>query len=153
MANKLNIRRGEQARYIKTHCNWAGNPISTTKAVVTILGSPRNRLGRFCPAEEYDATVKVRYKNGNIDEVDCDDLSVYNTIWDLTHDELKDLRSQVVMGSCYLGDYENNYGIDTKQVADFCEGFGESIGWNEDMDTPDNFADYCEGVERYDKAV
>jgi len=151
MANVLTIRKGAVARYEETHYNLWGNPIRTDEAVVTILGRPRHkRTERFCQADDYGAKVRVRDEKGSEYDVLCDCLSVYNTIWDLTHDELCQLRGQVCLGSCYTGDYRNTFGIDPHQVYDFCEGFGQSIGWSDDDDTPDNFADYCEGVERYE---
>ena len=90
---------------------------------------------------------------GDAYDVNVEHLEVYNTIWDLTHDELMQLRGQVVLGSCYLKDYDNKFGIDPKQVYDFCEGYGESIGWSDEDDTPEAFADYCEGVERWEDAA
>lgn len=154
MANELAIRRGSKVRYVKTHYNIWGNPTGTTDEVVNIVDNPRDlETGRYCSPRDWHASVKVRNEQGKIYEVDCDDLEVYNTIWDLTHDELKELRGQVVLGSCYTGDYANKFGIDPKQVLDFCEGYGGEIGWDEDADTPEAFADYCEGVERYDEAA
>ena len=37
MAKKLTIRKGCKARYVKTHYNLWGSPISTTNEVVTII--------------------------------------------------------------------------------------------------------------------
>ena len=147
MAKKLTIRRGERVRYVKTHYNLWGNPISTTNEVVTITDNPRDKRGRYCSAQDWHAYVKVRNGEGREYEAECDDLEVYNTVWDLTHDELCRLRGEVKLGSCFLGDYRNSFGIDPSQVYDFCVGYGESIGWRDDEDTPEAFADYCEGVE------
>lgn len=167
MANKeLSFRNGEKARFWHTIYNTWGNPVGHEEAVVTIVDRPRDESGCFCRASAYGARVKVRVTEEGYDSlhqmpirvgveqvVDCDELAVYNTIWDLTHDELKELRGQVVLGSCYTGDYRNKFNIDPNQVYDFCEGYGQEIGWDEDADTPEAFAGYCEGVERYDEAA
>ena len=153
MAKKLSFGMGDKVLYVKTHYNVWGDPIKTDNEVVTVIDRVRDERGRFCSPTAYGAMVKVRDAKGCEYEVDCDDCEVYNTIWDLTHDELMDLRGQVRMGSMYLSDYNNNYGIDPNQVSDFCEGFGESIAWNDEEDTPDAFADYCEGVERIAEAA
>lgn len=153
MARELRYRIGDKVRYVKTRYSWWGNPIETINKVVTIIDRVRDEIGCFCRPTAYGASVKVRDGKGEEFEVDCDDLEVYNTIWDLSHDELCELRGQVRLGSCYLSDYDNRFGIDREQVYDFCEGFGESIGWSDTEDTPENFADYCEGVEQYEAAA
>ena len=153
MANELSFRRGAKVRYVRTIYNCWGNPVRTINEVVTIVDVPRDENGCFCCATTYGARVKVRDAKGETYHVECDDCEVYNTIWDLTREELMQLRGQVTLGSYYLSDYDNKYGIDTNQVYTFCEGYGESIGWSEEEDTPEAFADYCEGVERYEEAA
>lgn len=151
MANVLTIRRGAKVRHCETRYNWWwGNRMETINEVVTIVSSPRDPLtGRYCRADEFDARVTVKPAKGDAYEVGVEHLEVYNTIWDLTRDELMQLRGQVSLGSVYLSDYRNRFNIDPHQVYDFCEGYGSSIGWDNDADTPEAFADYCEGVERY----
>ena len=153
MANVLSFRRGAKVRHIETHYNMWGNPISTTNEVVTILSRPRDEHGRFCKPDAWRASVNVRNEKGEEYGVCCEDCEPYNTVYDLTHDELCQLRRQVSLGSCYLGDYRNKFGIDPNQVYTFCEGYGEEIGWDDDADTPEAFADYCEGVERWEEAA
>lgn len=148
MANRLTFRMGDKVRYVKTHCNVWGDPIKTDNEVVTVVGRVRDETGCFCSPAAYGAMVKVRDAKGCEFEVETDDCEAYNTMWDLTHEELMELRGQVRLGSLFLSDYDNNFGIDPAQVCSFCEGFGESIDWDDAEDTPDAFADYCEGVER-----
>lgn len=152
-ARELTIRRGVKVRHVETHYNWWGNPVSTTNEVVTVVGRVRDETGRFCRPYDDGAIVRVQPAKGDAYDVSVEYLEVYNDIWDLTHDELMELRGEVTLGSCYLADYDNSFGIDRGQVCDYCDGFGQSIGWDEDEDTPENFADYCEGVERYDEAA
>lgn len=153
MANELSFRRGAKVRYVKTIYSCWGDPVRTVNKVVTIVDVPRDEDGCFCRATSYGARVKVRDAKGETFHVECYDLEVYNTIWDLTHEELMQLRGQVKLGSCYLSDYDNKFGIDANQVYTFCEGYGDSIGWSEEEDTPEAFADYCEDVERYEEAA
>ena len=154
MANELTIRRGAKVRYVKTRYNWLGYPIETINEVVTIVDNPRDpETGRYCEACDWLAYVKVRNEKGDTYEAECGNLEVYNTIWDLTHDELMELRGQVCLGSVYLSDYNNKFGIDPNQVYSFCEGYGMEIDWDEERDTPEAFADYCESVERFDCAA
>ena len=62
------------------------------------------------------------------------------SIHDLSYDELIRLRGEVVVGSCFLSDYENSWFIDTNEVCDACDSYEEWCVENELEDTPDNFA-------------
>ena len=149
MAKKLTIRRGERVRYVKTHYSpiW-GNPMGTTNEVVTITDNPRDpETGRYCSASDWHATVKVRNGEGREYEAECDDLEVYNTMGDLTHDDYMQLRREIRHGSIYLSDYRNSFGIDENEVYSASEGFGMETGWNDDEDTPEAFADYCDAID------
>ena len=147
MAKTLSIKPGERVRYERTRYNWAGNPIETIDEVVTVIDRPRDEIGCFCRASAYGARVKVRFPDGDEDYVDCDYLSVYNTMADLTHEDYVKLRGEICHGSIYLSDYRNSFGVDENDVYAASEGFGMATGWNDDEDTPENFADYCDGVE------
>lgn len=147
MAKTLSIKRGERVRYEHTVYNIWGNPIDTIERVVTVTDSPRDESGRFCRASAYGARVKVRFDSGYEDYVDCDDLSVYNTMADLTHEDYAKLRGEFRHGSCYLSEYRNSFGVDVKDVYAASEGFGMETGWDDGQDTPENFADYCDGIE------
>ena len=155
MANVLSFRRGAKVRHVETRYNcWWDIRIETINEVVTIVDGPRDpETGRYCKATDFDAHVLVKPAKGDAYDVAVEHLEVYNTIWDLTHDELMQLRGQVSLGSCYLSDYNNTFGIDPNEVYTFCESYGEDIGWSDDADTPEAFADYCEGVERWEDAA
>lgn len=152
MAKKLTIRRGSKVRYVKTHYNLWGSPISTTNEAVTITDNPRDKRGRYCSADEWGARVKVRNRKGTEYEADCDDLEVYNTMADLTHEDYMQLRREIRHGSCYLSDYSNSFGVDENDVYAVSEGFGTETGWDDEQDTPENFADYCDAIE-YEQAA
>ena len=148
MAKTLTIRKGCKVRYVKTHYNLWGNPISTTNEVVTITDNPRDpETGRYCSAQDWHAYVKVRNGKGTEYEAECDDLEVYNTMGDLTHDDYMQLRREIRHGSIYLSDYRNSFGVDENEVYSASEGFGMETGWNDDEDTPEAFADYCDAIE------
>ena len=147
MAKEFSIRKGERVRYEHTRYNIWGNPIDTTEEVVTIIDRPRDETGCFCRATAYGASVKVRFSDGSEHCVDPDELSVYNTMADLTHEDYVKLRGEICLGSIYLADYRNSFGVDENEVYNASEGFGEFTDWNEELDTPEYFADYCDDIE------
>ena len=76
--------------------------------------------------------------------------------------QLKNLRSDIVLNSLYISDYENRYDIDPNAVCDFFDGFMDYIGelCNEDhpgdfenhiwdYDTPENLWEYYCMIEWY----
>ena len=63
-------------------------------------------------------------------------------IWDLDEEQLKKLRSEISIGSCYLSDYENSFELDTKEVSGYAEAYDEYISDENLEDTPQEFADY-----------
>lgn len=68
-------------------------------------------------------------------------------IWDLDEEQLKKLRSEICVGSCYGSDYKNSFEIDSNEVYNYSEGylsFIEECGYE---DTPEEFAEYCMSVE------
>ena len=38
-------------------------------------------------------------------------------------------------------------GVDVNDVYAASEGFGMETGWDDEQDTPENFADYCDAIE------
>ena len=147
MAKVFSIKRGERVRYEHTRYHIWGNPLETIEEVVTIIDRPRDEIGCFCRETAYGARVKVRFDNGLEDDVDCDELSVFNTMADLTHEDYARLRGEIRHGSMYLSDYRNSFGVDVNTVYAASEGFGMETGWDDEQDTPENFADYCDGIE------
>lgn len=75
--------------------------------------------------------------------VGADDLQPLRHISNLSFKELKELRSQICIGSCFIADYKNNLGVSAEEVCEFSDSYCESIDWNFSEDTPENFADYC----------
>lgn len=64
-------------------------------------------------------------------------------ICDLDREQLKKLRSEICVGSCYLSDYANSFEIDQNEVCSYSDGylsFIEEVGYE---DTQEEFAEYC----------
>ena len=74
------------------------------------------------------------------------------TIEDLGPRQLWKLRKQIVVNSLYYIDYENDYGIDTKEVCDFFNGWLDSLVEDMKEDHPDYSDDkYWDYFPEYDK--
>jgi len=132
-------------------CRGYGSiPYEEKEEIVTIAGTPRDKDSkRFISLlnwfDEEETEIKVRDKDGDEYYVTLDELSVYAEIEDLSFDDLVSLRKQISLGSIYLADYDNCFGVDRNVVCNYAEGFGEEIGWKDELDTPENFALYCRG--------
>lgn len=65
---------------------------------------------------------------------------------DLSHDKLIKLRQQVCVGSCYLSDYENEFGVDENTVCSLCDGYSNWLEEEGLEDTGEEFAYYIKEV-------
>lgn len=63
-------------------------------------------------------------------------------ISDLSDEELQELRSEICVGSCYLGDYGNSFSIDRQEVSNACDSYEKHLAEEGLEDTPENFAKY-----------
>lgn len=63
-------------------------------------------------------------------------------IEDLSEEELKDLRSQITVGSGYLSDYSNSFFIDEDEVLSACDRYDDWLEDEHKDDTQQNFANY-----------
>ena len=68
-------------------------------------------------------------------------------IWDLDEEQLKKLRSEICVGSCYVSDYANSFEIDPNEVCNYSEGYLSFIEEVGREDTQEEFAEYCMGIE------
>lgn len=59
--------------------------------------------------------------------------------------ELKKLRSEIILGSCFISDYENSLGYTPESVCDFFDGYVEHIN----MLIEENGADF-DDFDKYD---
>ena len=64
-------------------------------------------------------------------------------IWELNKEQLKKLRSEISIGSCYRADYKNSFEIDEDEVCEYSEGYLDYIDDIGCEDTQEAFAEYC----------
>ena len=108
-------------------------PYEEKEEIVEICGTPRDiNTKRFVSLEGYvfddEIEILVRDEKGEKYYATLEELSVYATMEDLSFEDLKSLREQISLGSCYLADYENSFGVDRNEVCSYADGFGEEIG-------------------------
>ena len=68
-------------------------------------------------------------------------------IWDLDREQLKKLRSEIRVGSCYVSDYANSFEIDSHEVCNYSESYLSFIEEVGREDTQEEFAEYCMDIE------
>lgn len=103
---------------------------------VTLKGSDNIEGINF--DEEY-----VPIKDGDVKLVlDCLRLEFNDFhLHELTREQVDALRREVVMGSVYVADYENSFGVSANEVATYAEGYLEA------EDEYESFYDYIQSVE------
>lgn len=160
MEYKYFIEFGAKVRRTwKDYCYYRLNAAKTgyhydiREEIVEICGTPRDiDTKRFVSLEGYvfddEIEILVRNEKGEKYYATLEELSVYAEIEDLTFEELKTLRSEISVGSIYLADYENSFGVDRDTLCSISDGylewlyecFGEELA--DENDTPENFAHY-----------
>ena len=155
------IKKGSKARYTwkvydyySAICRGYG-PITYEEKEkrVEVVGRPRDtETKKFVSLEGYiypdEIEVLVRDEKGEKFYATLEDLDVFAEMTDLSFDELCELRKEISLGSLYLADYRNSFGVDENEVCAYGEGYEvelyEEYGeeW-EKYDTPQNFANYC----------
>ena len=63
-------------------------------------------------------------------------------IADLSEQELIELRGQICVGSIYLSDYKNEFGVDENQVCEACECYDNWLYETDEKDNGETFAYY-----------
>lgn len=86
--------------------------------------------------------------DGELKVVPESDFYLERDIRDLSEDELKELRKEIRVGSLFISDYENSFGVNPDYLCAVCEGYLEYLeeryGKEERKhDTPDEFAWYA----------
>ena len=103
-----------------------------------------------CQVIGYDQAKEyyvIEYDGETIVRSSCQ-IQIERDIEDLTFDELKELRGQICVGSLYLSDYQNEFGVAPKVVLDYSDGYIEDLyqTFNEDVgsehETAEAFANY-----------
>ena len=96
--------------------------------------------GNYCPI---GLRLLTEYEKEELDEL-RKEKEIH--IWDLDKEQLKKLRSEICVGSCYGSDYENSFDIDTEEIYNISEGYLSFIGFYGYEDTDEKFAEYCMDV-------
>ena len=96
--------------------------------------------GDYCPI---GLRLLTEYEKEELDEL-RKEKEIH--IWDLDEEQLKKLRSEICVGSCYGSDYENSFDIDTDEIYNISEGYLSFIGFYGYEDTDEKFAEYCMDV-------
>lgn len=116
------------------------------KEVYAIWGVSRCRVVGKVDYDYGDCYILEHDSEWRIVDKECFEFE--RNISDLSFDELCELRKEISLGSMYLTDYENSFGIDVDTLSSYSEGYEESLyeeygeDW-ENHDTPEEFANYC----------
>lgn len=76
-----------------------------------------------------------------------DEIDSCKTLDNLSKDELKELRSDITIGSYFTVDYNNRFGLDPTDILGLSDGYTEYIDEANLEDTPENFAAYVQENE------
>ena len=69
---------------------------------------------------------------------------------ELTEKEVEELQEQIVMGSLYVSDYENTFGVNPNEVCSYADGYLEAEDNPEEYGEYDTFYDYIQSFEWVD---
>ena len=95
-------------------------------------------IGTYCPLY---ARLLEDYEEDELEEWRKEeDISLS----DLTNEQLQQLRSEIVVGSMYLSDYENSFHVNENEVRDISESYDIWCEENDIEDNAENFADYVQ---------
>ena len=74
------------------------------------------------------------------------DIDVSHNIYDLTDEQLKELRGEVRIGSMYYSDYNNSFFLDRSELIGYCESYEEWLEKKGIEDSPEEFSYYMREV-------
>lgn len=74
------------------------------------------------------------------------DIDVAHNIYDLTDEQLKELRGEVRIGSMYYSDYNNSFFLDRSELIGYCESYEEWLEEKGIEDSPEEFSYYMREV-------
>ena len=109
-----------------------------------IVETPRLN-GKFATTSDlvnryYDVTVKVKSDKGVVSIEDGDDCYSLHDVAELSHDDWMKLRSEICLGSIFIGAYDNSFGVDSRLLCDMCEMYLSEVDDSEI--SPESFARY-----------
>lgn len=104
-------------------------------------------MGQYCPL--YSRLLKEDEE----DDIDMLRDERERDICELNEEELKELRTEIRVGSIYISDYKNTFNVDENHLCDICEIYDKFLCTDEDgnylpesewrKDTPEEFAYFC----------
>ena len=74
------------------------------------------------------------------------DIDVAHNTYDLTDEQLKELRREVCIGSMYYSDYNNSFFLDRSELSGYCETYEEWLDEKGIEASPDEFSYYMREV-------
>ena len=74
------------------------------------------------------------------------DIDVAHNIYDLTDEQLKELRGEVCIGSMYYSDYNNSFFLDRSELIGYCDSYEEWLEEKDIEDSPEEFSYYMREV-------
>ena len=90
-----------------------------------IVEAPRLN-GKFATTSDlanrsYDVTVKVMSDKNVVSIENGDDCYPLRDVAELSREDWMKLRSEICLGSIYIGSYDNSFGVDSHLLCDMCE--------------------------------
>jgi len=94
-----------------------------------------------------DTSEFPSYEQWTMDKMRClTEIDVPHDICRLSEEQLKKLRGEICVGSCYLADYNNSMFIDRSILSDYADSYLEYLDDEQRADTQEEFACYIKGV-------
>ena len=115
-----------------------------TKYIVLNMGSVREDEVDW----EYDCVFVnteefPSYERWKMDSIRAlNEIDVPIDIHELSEEQLKKLRKEIHIGSCYFSDYNNSMFIDRNVLSSYCENYEEWLEEENIEDSPEEFAYY-----------
>lgn len=109
-----------------------------------IVETPRLN-GKFATTSDlansyYDVTVKVKSDKGVVSIENGDDCYPLRNVAELSYEDWMKLRSEIGLGSMFIGSYDNSFGVDSHLLCDICEMYLSEVDDSEI--SPESFARY-----------
>ena len=100
-----------------------------------IVETPRLN-GKFATTSDlvnrsYDVTVKVMNDKGVVSIENGDDCYPLRDVTELSREDWMKLRSEINLGSVFIGSYENSFGVDPNMLCDMCEMYLSEVDHSE----------------------
>lgn len=150
----LYIKKGKRVKaYIKTGYYYHGWQTQTNIVKGTIIDDP---IIDDRQADEFDlvdrpdeVTFNVkRDDNGTIFETTAYDCEPLRDASELSCEDWLGVRNEISLGSIFMSDYHNSYGVDNEELCDMCEMYLSEVDDSEI--SPESFARYMlEYAQRY----